>query len=104
MRSSRHRCWLLASALVAAAPANAQFSVNGVVMPPGGGAQAAPDQSPRSADPTLDFAYGAYQRGYYATALKEAMKRLNANPKDGPAMTLIAEIYKDGVSVKKDFA
>jgi uncharacterized protein len=104
MLSPRLRSWLLVSTLVSVAPANAQFSVNGVVMPPAAGVKAAPEQTPHSTDPSLDLAYGAYQRGYYATALREAMKRLNANPKDGPAMTLIAEIYKDGVSVKKDFA
>jgi uncharacterized protein len=99
------RRWLFIAALVAASPAAAQFSINGIVKPPDAAAHAAPPQaSPQapSSGPPPDLAFGAYQRGYYATALKEAMKRIEANPKDGPAMTLIAEIYKDGVSVKRD--
>ena len=101
-----HR-WLFIAALVAASPAAAQFSINGIVKPPDAGAHpAAPQASPQapSSGPPPDLAFGAYQRGLYATALKEAMKRIEANPKDGPAMTLIAEIYKDGVSVKRDAA
>jgi uncharacterized protein len=83
-----------------ASPAAAQFNVNGVVLPPSaGGPVAAP-----ASGPPPDLAFGAYQRGYYVTALREAMKRLTANPKDGPAMTLIGEIYRDGVGVKRDFA
>jgi TPR repeat protein len=98
--------WFFIAAWVAASPAAAQFSINGIVKPPDAGAHAPPPQSaaeaPSSSGPPPDLAFGAYQRGYYATALKEAMKRLEANHKDGPAMTLIAEIYKDGVSVKRD--
>jgi len=76
----------------------AQFSGISVALPPAaGGATPAPP-----ADPRADLAFGAYQRGLYTTALKEAMKRLAANPKDGPAMTLIGEIYRDGVSVRRD--
>src|SRR5450432_998224 len=89
---------LLAIAL--ASPAAAQFNVTGVVLPPSaGGPVAAP-----TSGPPPDLAFGAYQRGYYVTALREAMKRLAANPKDGPAMTLIGEIYRDGVGVKRDYA
>jgi TPR repeat protein len=89
---------LLFAALVGAGPAVAQFSGAGVVLPPA--ASGAPVA--RSADPAVDLAFGAYQRGFFATALKEATKRLAANPKDGPAMTLIGEIYRDGVSVRRD--
>src|SRR6185437_576458 len=52
----------------------------------------------------VDLAYGAYQRGYYKTALKEAMKRVAANKHDGVAMTLIGEIYEQGFGVKQDDA
>jgi TPR repeat protein len=97
------RRWLFIAALITASPAAAQFSINGIVTPPDTGAHTASPQAPSSGPPP-DLAFGAYQRGLYATALKEAMKRLQANPKDGPAMTLIAEIYKDGVSVKRDAA
>ena len=51
-----------------------------------------------------DFAYGAYQRGAFRTALALALKRLGDNPKDTAAMTLIGEIYRDGAAVKQDFA
>jgi TPR repeat protein len=47
-----------------------------------------------------DLAFGAYQRGYYVTALREAMKRIDANPADGPAMTLVGQLYKDGMGVR----
>jgi TPR repeat protein len=57
---------------------------------------------PKPGDPQGDLAFGAYQRGYYLTALREAEKRLSANPKDGAAMTLIGEIYHDGFAVKRD--
>ncbi len=93
------RSVLLASiALVPSASALAQFSVEGVTLPPA--ASGAPPA--RSVGPAPDLAFGAYQRGYYQTALKEAMRRIAANPKDGPAMTLIGEIYKEGVSVRRD--
>jgi len=51
-----------------------------------------------------DLAFGAYQRGFYITAFREAMKRLAANPKDAAAMTLIGEIYREGYAVKQDSA
>ena len=49
-----------------------------------------------------DLAFGAYQRGYYVTALREAMKRIDADPADGPAMTLVGQLYKDGLGVRLD--
>ncbi len=49
-----------------------------------------------------DLAFGAFQRGYFATALSEAMKRLQANPKDGAAMALVGELYAQGLAVKPD--
>lgn len=52
------------------------------------------------ANPDTDLAFGAYQRGFYSTAMREAMKRLGRNPKDGPAMTLVAELYSQGLGVK----
>ena len=57
---------------------------------------------PKPGDPPGDIAFGAYQRGYYITALREAQKRLDANPRDAAAMTLIGEIYHDGFAVKRD--
>lgn len=63
-----------------------------------------PTDAPDNAAPAggnVDLAFGAYQRGFYATALHEAMKRLGANPKDGPALTLIGELYSEGLGVRQ---
>jgi TPR repeat protein len=57
---------------------------------------------PKPGDPPGDIAFGAYQRGYYITALREAERRLAANPRDAAAMTLIGEIYHDGLALKRD--
>lgn len=62
--------------------------------------QPLPPEGPPPAD--ADFAYGAYQRGFYETALKEAKKRLETNKHDGPAMTLIGRLYELGYGVKQD--
>lgn len=47
-----------------------------------------------------DAAYGAFQRGYYLTALNLAKPR--AENGDGAAQTLIAEIYARGLGVARD--
>ena len=52
--------------------------------------------------PPPDLAFGAYQRGFFLTALSEATKRVARNPKDAAAMTLIGEIYRDGLAVRQD--
>lgn len=64
-------------------------------------AQATPAPPP---SPDADLAFGAYQRGYYETALKEAMKRIAADKHDGAAMTLIGQLYEQGYGVKQDDA
>ena len=48
----------------------------------------------------LDLAFGAYQRGFYATAMREAMKRVGRNAHDAPAMTLVGELYQQGLGVR----
>jgi len=60
---------------------------------------------PNATSPQLgapDLAFGAFQRGYYVTAMREAMKRVESNPNDGAAMTLIAELYAQGLGVRGD--
>ena len=57
---------------------------------------------PTPGGPPPDIAFGAFQRGYYLTALREATKRVADNPKDAPAMTLLGEIYRDGLVVRQD--
>jgi hypothetical protein len=59
--------------------------------------------APTPGGPRPDMAFGAYQRGYFVTALREAEKSVAADPKDAAAMTLIGEIYRDGLAVKQDF-
>ena len=53
-----------------------------------------------AAAPGADLAFGAFQRGFYSTAMQEAMKRVKRNANDGPAMTLIAELYEQGLGVQ----
>jgi TPR repeat protein len=88
---------LAAIVAIASAPALAQTK-SGVVLPPQAGG---PSARPPSGS-TQDLAFAAYQRGYYITALKEAMKALKADPKDAAAMTLIGELYRTGAGVKPD--
>jgi TPR repeat protein len=47
-----------------------------------------------------DMAYGAFQRGYYLTALDLAMPRAEGG--DPAAQTLVAEIYAEGLGVARD--
>ena len=104
MRRPRLQFALLVATLAASDPAAAQFSTSGVVKPPDGGGVRPPAVSMRPSGPAPDLAFAAYQRGFYVTALREAMKRIAADPKDGPAMTLVGEVYRDGIGVKRDDA
>jgi uncharacterized protein len=71
----------------------------------------APERPPAAVDiPTLpgpradiDLAYGAYQRGLYTTALSEATKRVERDPNDAAAMTLLGELYVQGLGVPRDY-
>lgn len=49
-----------------------------------------------------DAAYGAYQTGHYRRALTEALKRIEADNSDAAAMTLVGEIYRQGLGVPPD--
>ena len=57
---------------------------------------------PPPTDRTPDFAYGAYQRGQYVTAFREATKRIEADRKDAAAMTLLGELYNQGLGIRPD--
>lgn len=48
----------------------------------------------------IDEAYGAYQRGYYVTALDIALRR--ASNGDAAAQTLVAEMMTKGLGIKRD--
>jgi TPR repeat protein len=55
-----------------------------------------------AAPPEPDVAYGAYQRGQYLTAFREATMRLERDPNDPAAMTLLGEIHNQGLGVPPD--
>src|SRR5215470_18817670 len=48
-----------------------------------------------------DLAYGAYQRGYFLTAFAEATRRVEEKG-DPRAMTLLGELYSNGLGVPLD--
>lgn len=50
----------------------------------------------------VDLAYGAFQRGYYITALSLALER--AEKDDAAAQTLVATIYANGLGVAQNMA
>jgi TPR repeat protein len=54
------------------------------------------------AAPGPDLAYGAYQRGLYKAAFREATLRLEKDPGDAAAMTLLGELYNQGLGVPLD--
>ena len=112
-------CWFIGNAVAVLSPAGAQTFVppspspfgqpalRTYAAPPSKGDRdllppsSLPDvAAPRPNDPNTDLAFGAYQRGFYATAMREAMKRLGRNKADGPAMTLVGELYSQGLGVK----
>jgi TPR repeat protein len=63
----------------------------------------AAEEAARPAQRPLDLAYGAYQRGYFITAFAEATKRLEADPGDTAAMTLLGELYVEGLGARQDW-
>ena len=71
--------------------------LKGPIVAPG---EKVPLDDVQSNDPNADLAYGAYQRGYYLTALELALPR--AGTGDPAAQTLIAEIYWNGYGVARD--
>src|SRR3954454_12410394 len=54
-------------------------------------------------DPNLDLVYGAYQRSMYKTAFDLATKRAQDSG-DPKAMTMLGELYSNGMGVKRDYA
>ncbi|MGH6869694.1 MAG: tetratricopeptide repeat protein, partial [Methylocella sp.] len=92
-----------------------EFFAHAQAAPPGErpAAAGAPSKPPPRTDPlpvparlggAPDTAFAAFQRGNYVTAMREAMKRIEADPGDGPAMTLIGELYSQGLGVRHDAA
>src|ERR1700733_10704098 len=70
-------------------------------------AQPKPAQQPKAAAAPAanagegDVAYTAFQRGLYLTAFREATKRVDEK-NDPKAMTLLGELYADGLGVPND--
>ncbi|MFC0217770.1 tetratricopeptide repeat protein [Pseudochelatococcus lubricantis] len=79
------------------APPGARF-LPSPVMPGDSGA----DDIPTLPDFTADYAFADYQRGFYKSAFEGASLRAARNPRDGAAMTLLGEIYAQGLGVAKD--
>lgn len=92
MRIRRHLIVLAAGLAPFAAAAQDGGSVTGPSL-----REVAPS---RFGDRKPDLAYGAYQRGYYLTALRHAMPRAEAG--DAAAQTLVAEILSRGLGVPRD--
>jgi TPR repeat protein len=57
--------------------------------------------TPSPADREPDTAFAAFQRGYYITAFAEATRRVDQKS-DVKAMTLLGELYADGLGVPRD--
>lgn len=96
------RAWraaLMSIVLTAAGPALAQEPSADAPAQPAPEAAAQPEAS---SGPPPDLAFGAFQRGLFLTALEEALKRVKENPDDAAAMTLLGELYKDGLAVRRD--
>ena len=92
------RVSLAAVMLAASVPVLAQ------TKPPQPKVLPAPQSAARLPSTDGDKAYAAYQLGLYREAMQEAQARIKANPKDGPAFTLIGELYAKGLGIKPDLA
>ncbi|MGA0596683.1 tetratricopeptide repeat protein [Enterovirga sp. CN4-39] len=99
MIALRHVPAALLAGLLCAGTAGAQETPKAPAAA-GRAAKVAPEKPAASA--RLDLAFGAYQRGLYLTAFREATKRIEADPKDGAAMTLLGELYNQGLGVRQD--
>ncbi len=88
---------LLSALALAAAPAMSQSGAqkSAAQAPAASGVEKAASEAP-------DLAYGAYQRGLYFTAFTEATKRIEADASDAAAMTLLGELYNQGLGVRQD--
>jgi TPR repeat protein len=107
MSAALARALFAAAALCAGGRALAQaLPPAGVLPTPMSKAPTMPDvedkPDPAHPQPPPDYAFAAYQRGYYVTAMREALKRIKADPNDAPAMTLMGELYRMGLGVRLD--
>ena len=63
----------------------------------------APGESPFRNPAAPDMAFAAFQRGRFVTALREALARVAKDDADAPAMTLIGQLYNEGLGVRRDY-
>jgi TPR repeat protein len=92
MMAHRYIVTLAALTALIAAPSLAQPAKKTPALPP--------PAATITNNGSVDLAYGAFQRGQYLTALDEASKRARQN--DPAAMTLLGEIYAQGLGVGRD--
>jgi TPR repeat protein len=83
--------------------AQADPSAAGAPVAPRGTARAPAELATALPDARVDAAFGAYQRGMYLTAFKEATQRIAADPNDAAAMTLLGELHGVGLGVTQDW-
>src|SRR6516164_5999007 len=91
----------IAAALLGVALQQPAFAQSGAPHPP---AVASPGEKTAPATPVgppPDMAYGAFQRGYFITAFSLATDRVT-NDSDPKAMTLLGELYAEGLGVPQD--
>lgn len=87
-------------------PAAAPDTAKPADAAPGAAVEAPPARPPEPApaDPAkVDLAFGAYQRGLFATAFREATQRVERDPGDAAAMTLLGVLSIDGLGVRQDW-
>lgn len=94
----------LCAALLATTAALAQEQVPQADLPalPAPGKEAPADSAPSYSARPPDAAFAAYQRGAYITAIKSAIARIDLNPNDAAAMTLLGALYADGLGAPQD--
>ncbi len=105
------RAGLALSGLLAGMAAAAAAPGAGFMSAPAGAVRGGPSCLPNTytAPPAAtagakdgDLAYAAYQRGQYATAFREATARIERDASDAAAMTLLGELYNQGLGVRQD--
>ena len=79
-------------------PASPRFGLAAVILLT---ALFAPPRAAQAVEP--DLAFGAFQRGYYISAFALATDRVNQK-NDVKAMTLLGEIYANGLGIRQDDA
>jgi TPR repeat protein len=96
----RRRAGALAGALLTAQLAGAVAAAQEAAQAPA--ATAASATAAAADGPPPDLAFGAFQRGFFLTALDEALKRVKENPGDTAAMVLLGVLHRDGLAVRRN--